>query len=419
MKRCPLLFITFLAAEILFVSPVIAVDGYFSHGYGTQSKGMGGVSLAYPKDSLALATNPASAIAIGDRVDVNLDKLQLLRDGSISGNALGPDQTFGGNGRKNFYVPELGYVRSVGEDWAVGLIAYGNGGLDTNYPTNPYARFGATGKAADDLMQVFVSPTVAWRFAADQSIGLSVNVMDELLKIQGLGVFGPFSANPQALSDRGRDSTLGYGVRLGWQGRVTPWLVLGASWQSKTYAGHLKKYEGLMAGQGTVDAPSTYGVGAAVTPLAGLDLAVDLKRIDYAGAGPASANLFQGILAGQQLGSTNGPGFGWKNTEAIKLGANYQIAADWQIRAGYCYSTPPTRSNQTLFGFMAPGTIGHQVTAGATWSPAANHEISVYTLYDFTESIHGTNSVPAAFGGGEVNVRAGLLGLGIGYGWKF
>ena len=419
MKSFTLAVCACLATQLLLAAPVGAVDGYFSHGYGTQSKGMAGASLAYPKDSLALATNPASAIALGDRFDIDMDKLELLRQGTYQGNAAGPDTSFGGNGRKNFYVPELGYIRTVGKDWAMGIIAYGNGGLDTNYPTNPYGRFGAVGKAADDLMQVFVSPTVAYRITDDHSIGLSLNIMDELLKIQGLSVFAPFSSNPAALSDRGRDSTLGYGVRLGWQGRVTPWLVLGASWQSKTYAGHLEKYAGLMAGQGTIDAPATYGVGAAVTPLPGLDIALDLKRIDFSAAGGAGANDFQRILTGHLLGATDGPGFGWKDTKAIKIGFNYRIDGNWQVRTGYCYSTPPTQANQTLFGFMAPGTIGHQVTAGATWTPVASQEISVYALYDFTQSINGSNSIPPAFGGGEVNVRAGLVGFGIGYGWKF
>ena len=36
-----------------------ATTGYFQHGYGIKSKGMGGVGIALPQDSLAAATNPA------------------------------------------------------------------------------------------------------------------------------------------------------------------------------------------------------------------------------------------------------------------------------------------------------------------------------------------------------------------------
>ena len=37
-----------------------ATTGYFQHGYGIKAKGMGGVGIALPQDSLAAATNPAT-----------------------------------------------------------------------------------------------------------------------------------------------------------------------------------------------------------------------------------------------------------------------------------------------------------------------------------------------------------------------
>jgi len=36
-----------------------ATDGYFAHGYGVKSQGMGGVGIALPQDALAAAANPA------------------------------------------------------------------------------------------------------------------------------------------------------------------------------------------------------------------------------------------------------------------------------------------------------------------------------------------------------------------------
>jgi long-chain fatty acid transport protein len=46
-----------------------ATDGYFSHGYGVKSQGMGGVGIALPQDAIAAAANPAGLGLIGDRVD--------------------------------------------------------------------------------------------------------------------------------------------------------------------------------------------------------------------------------------------------------------------------------------------------------------------------------------------------------------
>ncbi|MEZ5457414.1 MAG: hypothetical protein R3F04_15110, partial [Lysobacteraceae bacterium] len=49
------------------VSTASATNGYFSHGYGTQSKAMGGAGVALSLDSLAPATNPAGLLHVGDR----------------------------------------------------------------------------------------------------------------------------------------------------------------------------------------------------------------------------------------------------------------------------------------------------------------------------------------------------------------
>ena len=50
-----------LAVAAVLAAPlsVFATTGYFSHGYGLKAKGMGGVGIALPQDSLAAATNPA------------------------------------------------------------------------------------------------------------------------------------------------------------------------------------------------------------------------------------------------------------------------------------------------------------------------------------------------------------------------
>ncbi len=138
-------------------SPAAATDGYFSHGYGTQAAGLGGAAIAYPKDSLAIATNPASLFALGDRIDLGVEWFKPDRGASINGNLAGPDQSFDGSGLENFFIPEFGYATQIDRDWAAGFAVYGNGGMNTHYRTNPFARFGSTGVAGVNLEQLFVS----------------------------------------------------------------------------------------------------------------------------------------------------------------------------------------------------------------------------------------------------------------------
>ncbi len=248
-------------AFLLLAPPAFATEGYFADGYGTQSKGMAGVGYALPEDSLSVASNPASAVFVGNRADFDADFFVPQRSSTITGNAFGADQGFAGNKIKIFVIPEGGVAYQLPHNLAFDLAIYGNGGLDTNYLKNPYARFGATGAAGVDLEQIFISPTVAWQFAPGQSVGVSFNIVDEFFRDGGLAIFSGFSADPTHVNHQGEDSSFGYGVRVGYLGQITPWLSVGASWQSKTYAGGFHKYAGLFANQGGFDVPSTYGIG--------------------------------------------------------------------------------------------------------------------------------------------------------------
>ena len=124
-----------------------ATNGYFSHGYGVRSQAVAGVGIALPQDGLAAAANPAGTAFVGNRLDAGASLFRPDRGASIQGNAYGADGDYSANGTRNFFIPELGYARQLSPELAVGLAIYGNGGMNTDYRRNPFAAFGATGKA--------------------------------------------------------------------------------------------------------------------------------------------------------------------------------------------------------------------------------------------------------------------------------
>jgi long-chain fatty acid transport protein len=70
-----------------------ATNGYFSHGYGTKSKGMAGSGAALPQDALASATNPAGNVWVGDRVDLGISFFSPNREynaGTVNGGEFFP-----------------------------------------------------------------------------------------------------------------------------------------------------------------------------------------------------------------------------------------------------------------------------------------------------------------------------------------
>jgi long-chain fatty acid transport protein len=398
----------------------LATNGYFAHGYGSQAEGIGGVGIALPQDGLAAATNPAGTAEIGNRLDIGLAWFAPRRSADIQGNAFAADGHYSGDGKKNFYVPELGYGRRLSDRLALGLALYGNGGLNTDYQVNPYGRFGATGAAGINLEQLFITPSLAWKPVPSQSLGLAVNVAYQRFAAKGLGLFAGFSSDAAHVSDQGTDTSTGTGLRLGWAGQVGGGVTLGATWASRIH-GRFDKYRGLFADQGRFDIPENYGAGLAWAVTPQWTVAADVQRILYSRVASVG-NSVSSLFAGSALGSNDGPGFGWRDVTVTKVGVSHRASSSLTLRAGYSHNSQPVAAGETFFNILAPGTVQDHYTLGATWAVGGG-ELSGFFAYAPAKTVNGSNSIPAGnppggFGGGNANVRLKETIIGLSYGWK-
>lgn len=408
---------------VLAATNANATDGYFAHGYGVKSQGMGGVGIALPQDALAAAANPAGMGLIGDRVDFGVTWFRPQREAEIVGNAFpGVDGKYDANDTENFIIPEFGYNRVINQDVTLGVSVYGNGGMNTDYK-RAIPLFGSTAPRMD-LIQLFVAPTATWKINESNTVGVAVNLAYQRFEMKGLQNFAsPASAHPDNVTNKGYDSSYGAGVHIGWIGQVNDAVTLGATYQSKTYMSKFDKYKGLFAESGDFDIPEMYGVGIAVKATSTLTLAADVQRINYGdvdSVGNSANNLF---VNGQQLGSKNGPGFAWRDVTAIKIGASYAWNENLTLRGGYNHSSQPIRSSETLFNILAPGVVQDHVTLGATYVLPNQSELSFSYMHAFEEKVRGSGSIPPGFppaglGGGEANLKMYEDSLGIAYGWK-
>ena len=78
----------------LFVSSVLATNGYFAHGYGTHYKALAGAGTAFPLSSMAAAINPAGMAFVGKRLDVSFALFAPNRQYMVTGNPSGLPGTF-------------------------------------------------------------------------------------------------------------------------------------------------------------------------------------------------------------------------------------------------------------------------------------------------------------------------------------
>ena len=411
---------------LLLATPAQATNGYFSHGYGIKAIGMGGAGIALPQDAIAAAINPAGMAVLGNRVDFGVNWFSPSREAQLVGSPLPFNGTvYEGNESSNFFIPEFGYNQMLNDRMSLGVSVYGNGGMNTDYD-KPFPLFGQT-RPGVDLSQLFVAPTFGYRITPQHAVGISLNLAAQRFKAHGLENFtgdgsspmAPrFSMYPDQVTDNGYDWSYGVGVRIGYVGQFTPNFSVGLTYQSKTSMGEFDEYKGLFAGQGGFDIPANYGIGVAFTPMTGLTVAFDVLRIDYSGIrsinNPLLPNLFQA-----PLGSDGGAGFGWEDVTAYKLGVQYAVNPQLTVRGGYNYGEQPIPQSETFFNFLAPGVVEDHWTLGATWTLANRSELSFAFMYAPSVTVNGVNSIPPAFGGGDIKLTMKQFSFGVAYGWRF
>ena len=104
-----------ITAGIATPSLTHATNGMFLIGYGTKSRGVGGVAIAMPQDSIAGAVNPATISYVGSRVDAGAD-LFLPRAESELGDEKVKSRA------DTFLMPAMGGVYQFNRKVAFGFV---------------------------------------------------------------------------------------------------------------------------------------------------------------------------------------------------------------------------------------------------------------------------------------------------------
>lgn len=389
-----------------------ATNGYFAHGYGMSAKGMGGAGIAYPQDTLAAATNPAGMVHLGNRMDIGLEIFAPDRGFTYAGGS--PDGNGSGAMESWFPIPEFGYNRMINNDLSVGISVFGNGGMNTTYADgdHPFTGFpgGTPGSTVGiDLMQMFISPTVAYKVNSQLSVGATLNLVAAAFESKGLGAFGQ--------ADNGKDYSYGASVRVGALYQVNNMVTLGATYQSKTNMSKFDDYAAMFPNAGEFDLPATYGVGIAIKANDKLDIAFDVMRIEYEGV-DVTGNLARNTLFG-----LNQHGFGWEDQTVFKLGMAYKYSSDLTLRAGVNYGEQPINVATAAgnadditsdFNTLSPGIVETHLTLGFTKQLSPTSSVTGAYMHAFNKEVDGVGGFL-----GATTLEMSQNAFGLSYNKKF
>ena len=407
-----------VASVLLAISSqsAFATNGMAPIGLGITQKAMGGAAVATSENTMNAGTNPASLSNVDAGWDIGAEVFMPDRGATITGSGFS-DGSFSGNEKDTFLIPEGGYKRQLNDKNSVGVVVYGNGGMNSSYD-KAIPIFGST-KAGINLEQLVVAPTWSTKINENNSVGVSLNLAYQRFSANGLQNFTAPVGNPQQASsspndvtDKGNDASTGVGATIGWQGKLSPTVTAGVAYRSKTNMGKLDKYKGLFAEQGDLDMPAATTVGIAWQATPKTLIATDIQKIEYSKV-KAMANLNPGT---NLLGTDGGSGFGWKDQTVYKIGVKHQVNSKFAALAGYNHAKNPLQSSQTLFNVLAPATVEDHVTLGGEWKLNDKASLTAAYTHAFDKGVNGSNSIGT---GGEANLNMEQNAVGIAYSVKF
>ena len=433
-----------IAAAAILASGVSRSAGYFVPGYSVSQIAMAGAATVMTEDALVASVNPANLVWLDDRFDFGLTELVPRRGYTAtapgSGAASGLVTVTPGSvdsHRSRFYVPGFGFKRSIDDRSAWGIALYANGGLNTTFDDGsvtfgqgepllqekcqgyvgggPVAgvpglvQFCGERKASVmvDLEQVFIVPSYSRKLGEQASVGIEPVLAVQQFHATGLAAFARFSNDPDDVSDQGYARSFGGGARIGTLYAPFDWLSVGGSYQSRLLMTRLRRYQGTFAQRGSLDLPQNWNVGIGVAFGAGQKLDLDFQRIYFHQVrtmgntldGNAFVNhcvlprlLGNTAPSSYCLGGEDGPGFGWRNTSAIKIGYQGRFG-DWLFRLGYNHARTAIMQNQELFNALAAVTPENIFGAGISyrWSPRLSFDSAL--LYAPDKKLTGKNSL--------------------------
>ena len=352
---------------LLGSSAAFATDGYFSAGYGTISSGFAGAGTAFYETSL-IGGNPAGNVFNSSELSFGIGLFNPNRQYTITGNPSGYPGTFGltpgtvKSDSKLFVMPNIGKNWKLNDNNALTLSIYGNGGMNTNYPTQTFYDQSADHTGVN-LMQMYVDLAYSFKLGEKHSLGISALLGAQSFEAKGLASFAAFSSDATKLSGNGTDYSAGVGFKIGYMGELFNGFWLGAKYQSKIYMGAFKDYAGLFAEQGKFEIPSNWTVGIAYHISSDFTVLADVKQINYTSSKSVS-NPMMTATGMNPLGTDNGAGFGWKDMTIYKIGFNYTGIDTWTLRAGYSYGKQPIPASEVMFNILAPAVNESHIALG-------------------------------------------------------
>ncbi|MDJ0904985.1 MAG: outer membrane protein transport protein [Woeseiaceae bacterium] len=427
-------------ALTLLTGTASATNGYFTHGVGTESKGMAGTGVGSDGVSGPImgASNPALAVFSNDSWEVGLSVFSPRRSYSASsslaqgqGGAFTVGQGNFDSSSEWFPIPYIAKNFRLGNELVINTSFYGRGGMNTDWddsdmsatslacdPTGQQVVTGpgpfCAGGAGVDLSQAFLSVNLAGKAGDGFSWGIGPVFAFQMFEADGVGSFTPFTKTfaesilsgggpvpADNLTNNGRDTSTGFGFAGGIWWAMGEYVSAGLSYHSKLSMSEFDDYSDLFAEAGGFDIPASTMFGISFKGANNVRVNLDVEHTEFgdvASVGNPMANIAACPTAGlggtdveSCLGGKNGAGFGWDDMTTFKLGVEWTHNDSRTWRFGYSYGEQPIDGADVLFNILAPGVVEQHFTVGMSQRRPGGGAWNFSLMYAPSKAVKGVN----------------------------
>lgn len=385
-----------------------ATDVFRLEGIGPVSRAMGGTAMAFDTGTASMMNNPATLALSeqGSRLSLGVDLIQpdisnkRLSDGDVS---KSQDTS---NNRGPYYAPQVAYTYRDAR-WALGVGAFAQGGLGTEYGRDSFLSAGASGQPTNldsssrlivlnipfavsyalndslvlgasldamwmgmNLDMMFASPQVGSLMASGRATGSLLPVIGSLPALEGAHI--SFSKGRPVASGA---EAWGYGARLGLLWKASPTTHLGMAYNFTSAMDDLKgdatvtavdAIAGRIPLQGKISIrdfqmPASFTLGVAHTLNDRWLVTADVSRVFWKEVMQDIKVTFISDDAGDLYLSLPQD---YKDQTIVSLGTRYQ-RGPWTFRAGYRQATQAAR-RELLFAAL-PVTPRRHASVGLSY----------------------------------------------------
>jgi long-chain fatty acid transport protein len=413
-----------LVLSALLVSSALYGGGYQINEHGARATGMGGAFVARASDPSAIFFNAAG---LGFQQGINV----------LAGTTLiFPSTTFTGPGAATtetkmvsqvFYPSNLYATYSLNDKIVFGLGVYSPYGLGSEWPNDWVGR---KASVKTDLQTFYINPTAAYKINDQLSVGVGVSYVLANAKIKyRVGTYSSLAPPTPATNDGtvGLEGT-GNGISFNAGVIYKPMekLSLGASYRSLvklefsgdvTFTDMQSLQSFFPGGTGTVTLPmpSNLQVGAAYEVTPELTVEADFQYVGWSSYDQLGITIPNGpaapaALGGQPLQKSSTPSVkNWKDAYMIRLGGEYKLNKQIDVRAGYILDKTPQPKG--VMEPMLPDAERNDISVGGGYM--INEKLRVdasYLLVLFADRTSTMTVFP-----GTYKSSANLFSVNVGY----